>query len=200
MKSKRFLLAVLVLALVLSAGVGSAWAYFSANASAEGGRTIHVGGGTKIDEYMANWTKHITITYDDTKGSQPVFIRAKVYDPGTYLADITTEVTGTGWELHDGYYYYTKPLSPENPDAGELDVAITVTGQPDYDTFIDEYESFTVTVVYESAQVLYGEDGKLLDPWAEDVWKQTITRTEETFKPGENSENDPAESSPEGGE
>lgn len=193
MKRKSFVLTVLVLALVLSATVGSALAYFTANASAEGSVPVKVGGGTQMKEEVGSWQKVITISYDtsDPNNTQPVYVRFRAFGPTYSNGEGALTVTGDGWTQVGDWYYYNQALDPEHPDASLITVAIKEMSRAQYDKFLEEGDGLDVIVVYESAPALYKEDGSLMDPWAEAVWTQKVVSTRSTFTPGE--------SSPEGG-
>ena len=62
MKKKSSLLAALVLTVILTAGIGKAWAYFTTYAEAAGGYTIELGERTQVREEFREWTKHVVIT------------------------------------------------------------------------------------------------------------------------------------------
>ena len=165
MKNKRILLALLALALAATTVLPAAMAYFTTNARATGTRTLELGGRTTVEEKMEGWVKQLTVSADPD--SQPMWVRARAYPDTTDIV-----VSGDGWEKQGDWYYFTTPLA--NPDTegtqlstSELQVKITpptvVSGQtPD---------AFDVVVVYESAPVLYGEDGERLDCKDPDVWK-----------------------------
>ena len=51
-------------------------AYFTANASAQGGHTISLGSSTEITEEFTDWTKHIVIT---NTGDNDCYVRVKVF-------------------------------------------------------------------------------------------------------------------------
>ena len=82
MKKAGYSIAVLAFLMVMTAGVGKAWAYFTTYASAEGGITITLGDETEIEEEFSNWEKRVTITSD--ADSEPVYIRAKAFGSGSY--------------------------------------------------------------------------------------------------------------------
>ena len=197
MKKKNLFLTVLALALVLSATVGSALAYFTANASAEGKVPIKLGGGTHMDEEVGEWTKHVTIRYDkgddpDNPNTQPVYVRFRAFGPSYDNGDAALTVTGEGWTLaEDGWYYYTQALGPDSAPA-VIDVKIAEMTRAQYDKFLKEGDGLDVVVVYESAPVLYYSDGSPMPPTTSDIWNQKLQSTEQTFKT--------AGSGPEGGE
>ena len=77
MKKKNVLLAALAVSLTLSAGAGSAWAYFTTYANASGGYTLSLGAKTTVSENFSSWTKHVVIT--SQADSKPVYVRAKAF-------------------------------------------------------------------------------------------------------------------------
>lgn len=164
MKNKRILLALLALALAVTTALPAAMAYFTTNAQATGSRPLKLGGTTTIEESMAGWVKEITISADEN--SQPMWVRARAYPAA--LASITGE---EGWiDGQDGWWYFTTPLA--NPQTGDAQTQTTVLKAEVKPVKVDEVgqipDGFDVTVIYESAPVLYGEDGKRLD--CKDVW------------------------------
>lgn len=188
MKKKSLFLTVLVLALVLSAAVGSAWAYFTANASAQGSVPIELGGGSKMDESFASWTKTVTITYDlgeDGTNTQPVYVRfiatGPVYKDGS---SALSYVAGENWVQQGDYWYYKLPLSPENMNADTMQVAIKEMPEAVYDEFLEEGDSIEVLVAYEFAPVLYDADGNPLEATDPDIWDQPLKTTQQTFTEG----------------
>ena len=72
---KTIALAAAAFALILSLGIGSAMAYFTTYATANGGVQINLGfTTTKPDEEVSDWTKHIQIT---NTGDHECYIRVK---------------------------------------------------------------------------------------------------------------------------
>lgn len=174
MKKRRILLALLALALAVSVSLPAAMAYFTTNARATGSLPLELGGGTNIEEVMAEWQKQITISANED--SMPMWVRARAYAPdGVGLRYFT----GEGWTAgDDGWYYYTIPLANPVLDgtAGAtsiLTVAISPFKVEEAGTVPDGFE---VPVLYESAPVLYNEDGERLACNDKEVWSQTITR------------------------
>lgn len=168
MKNKRILLALLALALAVTTVLPAAMAYFTTNARATGTRPLKLGGSTTITETMAEWTKEVTISAEEN--SQPMWVRARAYPEA--LASITG---GEGWvDGTDGWWYFTTPLA--NPQTGDAQIKTTVLKAEVKPVKVEEVgqipDGFDVTVVYESAPVLYGEDGARLnfkDAWSEEA-------------------------------
>lgn len=164
MKNKRILLALLALALAVATVLPAAMAYFTTNAQATGSRPLKLGGSTTIEEKMAGWVKEITISAN--ADSQPMWVRARAYPEA--LASITGE---GGWvDGKDGWWYFTTPLA--NPQTGDAKTQTTVLKAEVIPVKVEEVgqipDGFDVTVVYESAPVLYGTDGERL-PY-QDAW------------------------------
>lgn len=155
MKRMRYFLPVLALALVMTAGIGKAWAYFTTYAQAQGGILIELGSETEITEKFSSWTKHLTIANDE--GSEPVYIRAKVF----YGGDYTVTCEGTGWAPGaDGYYYYNDIV--EGGRSTE-ELLVKIGGIPEGEDLKDQ-QTINIIVIYESTPVRYDEDG---DPYAD---------------------------------
>ena len=96
MKFYKTILAAMAVALPLSAGIGNAFSYFTANAGAQGGVGVEIGPPkTEITETFGEWTKHVTIT---NTGDIPVYVRVQALsgrkNPFTYS-------TARAWDLKD---------------------------------------------------------------------------------------------------
>lgn len=154
-KRAGYSIAFLAFVMVLTAGVGRAWAYFTTYASAQGGITIELGNETEIEETFSSWTKHLTITSD--AGSEPVYVRARAYGSGRY----PLEYSGTGWQAGDDGYYYYNEILPGGGSTSELLVGIKDV--PDQE--IENGTMFNVIVIYESTPVMYNEDGTPYADW-----------------------------------
>ena len=149
MKWNRTILAAMALALPLSAGIGSAYSYFTANAGAQGSLAVEVGSPeTEIKETVGQWTKHVTIT---NTGDIPVYVRVQAFSGSQYPLTYTTN---EAWNYEDSYYVYNAVLSPGETTT-QLDIKITGVKETDKD-------NFNVIVVYERTPVRYsiGSDGK----------------------------------------
>lgn len=151
MKKRRYCPGVLALAAVAvaaSAGIGTAWSYFTTYTEAAGGYTIHLGDRTEITESFTEWTKHLTIANEEN--SEPVYIRARAFCGSQY----TIAHSGEGWTLgDDGYYYYGSAV-PGGGTTSRLDLKIG--GIPEDP---ENLERFNVVVIYESTPVKHHEDG-----------------------------------------
>lgn len=154
MKKKTMILAVLAVVLVLTASLGSAWAYFTASTEASGGYKITLNTGVTPDESFSDWTKHVTVTANED--SMPVFVRAIAYAGSQYKLDYL----GEDWELGaDGYYYYKNVL---NASESTSELLIAIGNVPD-DALVGD--AFNVIVKYESTPALYNEDGTITADW-----------------------------------
>lgn len=175
MKKTKYFLALLAAVMILTAGVGQAMAYFTTYTEAKGTRIVRLGDETTITEKFADWTKELTIKNEE--GSQPVYVRAKVFAPDTLAIDCPYGDSDPRWKKSDdGYYYYSDALAAGEP-AGKLNVHISkipleaVKG-----------DTFNVIVVYESTPVLYREDGTAYADWDNEL----VIVGETVSKPGTN--------------
>lgn len=179
MKKRRILLALLALALAVSVSIPAAMAYFTTNARAYGSVQIPLGGTTTIEETMGEWSKTLTISADPD--SQPMWVRARAYAPDGVALNYTP---GEGWTKDGDWYYYTTPLASVTPaPAGTVSKTTTLVVAID-PIKVDEVglvpDGFEVPVIYESAPVLYDENGVRLACNDSKVWSQTITKPDET--------------------
>lgn len=150
------LLTAAAIMLIMSAGMGKAWAYFSSYARATGGVPLRLGHEEHIDEDFDSWEKKITIK--STEDSRPVYVRAR-----SYCADYDIAYNGEGfksenWEQSGDWMYYTEILQPGKETsvlhARILDVP--KSGSPE----LRDADSFNVIIVYETTEVQYDQNGK----------------------------------------
>ena len=199
MNKRKWVLVLLTFALILSASIQPAMAYFTTFVRAKGGHPVSMGDTTTIEETFKDWTK--TVVIRNKEGSEPVFIRAKVI-----YTDLSNKlgftVAGTGWTAlqADGYYYY----SSKEPETSEITILNDVNdikkgerkvnamtgltalegGQPTDPLIVtitnipedpEKGDTFSVTVLYESTPVRYQENGT-----AYANWDATIQRVSST--------------------
>ena len=163
-----YILPLLAVVLVLSAGIGMASAYFTTYVTAKGGYVIHLNYETEIHEDVSQWTKRVSLY--NREGSSPIFVRAKVFFADPY----TLEISGANWVLDsEGFYRYQLPVYGGQSTADEL--LIHISGIPEDAKPGDD---FNVIVVYESVPALFNEDGSpdLDKAWA--TGDKTIIREE----------------------
>jgi len=147
-RSLTIILAAVSAALLVAAGIGSAIAYFTTYAEAQGTRVVNFSHREEITEEVGELSKAITIT--NQADSQPVYVRARAYTGAQYASRLQT--SGTGWEDGgDGWWYYSQVLNPGASTASPLNVQLTgITEEESKDG-----EELNIAVVYESALVIY---------------------------------------------
>lgn len=190
MNKRKWVLVLLTFALILSASIQPAIAYFTTYVRAKGGHPVSIGDTTTIEETFKDWTK--TVVIRNKGGSEPVFIRAKVI-----YTDLSGKLgftaAGTGWTAlqTDGYYYYSSAnpttstitvdkravnamagLTPLDGGKGTDPLIVTITNIPEDP---EKGDTFSVTVLYESTPVRYQENGT-----AYANWDATIQRVSST--------------------
>ena len=179
MSKKHYVLIALLFALIISATIQPAIAYFTTFVNAKGGYEISVGDTTTIQEKYDDWKKDITIS--NKEGSEPVFIRAKVLYTGLKEGEHFS-VDSLGWTKatpDDGYYYYGASASNltileggHNTSENGNHFIVEITNIPENP---QEGVSFSVTVVYESTPVRYTQDANGNNvPYAD--WDAKIVR------------------------
>lgn len=190
------LLTAVAVMLVLSAVMGSAWAYFTTYARAKGGYPIVLGHEEHDDEKFSNWEKTLSITV--SKDSRPVYLRARAFGSDDYplllsdaeIPDAATDneqLPHENWKLGaDGeWWYYTKLYSPvdsgkDEDGDGKNDI---IPAEPLHvkikDVPADETEGamegdeFNVIIVYEATEVQYDKDGNELT-WDQVDWTKKV--------------------------
>lgn len=165
--------------LVMSAVMGTAWAYFTTYAKAKGGVVLNLGHQETIDEDFKSWEKTLDITSESD--SRPVYLRAKAYSieyPVTYS-------NSQNWtEGDDGWMYYTLTLAPGTSlsDSGDQ-LKVQINDVPAED--LEDGKTFNVIVVYESTEVQYDENGEQIDPMSADWAREVDTNRTSTDLGGE---------------
>ena len=207
MKEKKWnalrtaLLTAVAVMLVLSAVMGSAWAYFTTYARAKGGYPIVLGHEEHDDEEFKNWEKTLSITV--SKDSRPVYLRARAFCSDEYpllFSDYEIPYKGTekspddsgcvneNWQLGADreWWYYTKLYSPvdsgkdEDGDgkndiipADPLHVKINDVPADETEGAVVVGDEFNVIIVYEATEVQYDKDGNPL-PWNQVDWTKKV--------------------------
>lgn len=161
-KRKQIIMAGLILILVVSCGIGSAWAYFTTNARAEGSKMISFSDTDIHEDPPENNTKQVIITNNEDS-SVDVFVRARAYVGEEYEITVQEE---NGWSgSEDGWSYYASPLAP-----GESSETLLIGIENVLDIPDEEKEGgfVNVAVVYECIDASYDENGNVLTPTADD--------------------------------
>ena len=170
MKKKYVALLIVIAALVFSASIGGALAYFSTYTTAMGGYPVALDNNPTPEEwYSKDGLKHLTIK---NTGDGPIFVRAK--------AVVTDGVTpeyqeSANWTVNNlsgaddgaGYYYYGKALEGKNAETeaekitSELLIKITFPTQPKIEgkTKYEIGDEMNVLVLFESVPAMYKADG-----------------------------------------
>lgn len=155
---------------------GTAVAYFTSNAYAEGGFVLRLSPDTEIKETYGKRTKHVLISNDDE--SIPLYVRARAF------SSMPLSYAGEDWAEGDDGWLYCKSILKPGKETPILDVSITFpTGGMETVTNPDGSQTSTmipapmtgdehdVVVVYETTAVLYDEAGDPLAP--SECWKAT---------------------------
>ena len=168
MKDRKWMLFILAVVLVLTACIGSAYAYFTSNSAAKGGYVIHISDSTEIKEEVSDWTKHVTIL--NKEGGAPVFVRVKAFCASPY----ELEYDGKNWTIDDdGFYRYAFAVDGGSGTGDVLDIKIK-----DIPEDAKPGDDFNIIVVYESVPAVFHEDGS---PDRESAWAEgeiTVLETE----------------------
>lgn len=166
MKWNKTILAAAAVVLPLSAGIGTALSYFTANDEAVGGYEVVVGApDTEIEEGFYNWKKEVRIT-NKADSDVPVYVRVKAFSGSEYPLEYTYGTDGEGnpyWRYEeDGYYYYNSILGIG--EATEI-LNIEIKDVPDASVSTDK-DKFNVIVIYERTSAVK-DDGKgnLVPDW-----------------------------------
>ena len=190
------LLTAVAVMLVVSAVMGSAWAYFTTYARAKGGYPIVLGHEEHDDETLQNWEKTLSITV--SKDSRPVYLRARAFcsdDYPLFFSDETIpddverdddpRLRHENWQANGEWWYYTKLHSPvdtgkDEDEDGKNDIKpaeplhVKITKVPADETKGAMVgDEFNVIIVYEATEVQYDKDGNEL-PWDQVDWTKKV--------------------------
>lgn len=162
MKKKSLIISSIAAALVVTASIGSAFAYFSTYEEAKGGYTIHLGDYEEATEDFQEWTKKLVVT-SDPKSNEEVYVRAIAYAGSQYNLTYSEPNGGSSWTLgSDGFFYYNQPMKPGESTA-ELDIHI---GNIPEAINMQDPTQFNVVVVYECTRAQYKADGTPYADWS----------------------------------
>lgn len=196
MKFNKTILAAFAVVLPLSAGIGSALSYFTANVAATSERVeVEVVPHTDINEEVVDMVKQVVIT---NSGEVPVYIRLKAFAGTKYKLEIsgvgTGEGTNSNWSPSgntvipgsdsDRYYEYGKWLAP-GEKAEQINIKILdeegypIKAGTDLDAFnvVVTYERTPMAKYDSDGNMIYKDEGKTVP--APD-WDY-VERKEETF-------------------
>ena len=151
---KPLVLAAAAIALTGSLTVGSAMAYFTTYATAQGGVKMNMGFTETVpNEEVDENGKHVTIS---NTGDYDCFVRVKAFAP----VDLSYKAPKGGWTAgDDGYWYYDEVLPAGKTTEQELNVSYT------FPTGDDKASEFNVVVIQECTPVLYDADGNAYADW-----------------------------------
>ena len=161
MKKKHLFLAALAIILILSASIGTAVAYFTTYAGANGGYVIHLGHKTVIDDRVLKGNVKQVIIHNeadpgDENGKYPVFVRAQVFAGSDCTA--TLNASSSGWyDGGDGFIYYPAPIY-----TGEQSGALLIDVKPVEKADIKEGDPVDVLVTYQSVPAMFDPSGNPL--------------------------------------
>ena len=155
---KTLVLASLALILVLGLSVGSAMAYFTTYAVAEGGVEIDLGfTNTQIEENVVAGQKQLVLT---NTGDFDCYVRLKALTGDAHKDSIVySEPGGAGlWTPGgDGYYYYSDIVAAKGSTA-QINVGFAFPAD-------EEPADFNVIIIQECTPVLYDADGSAYADW-----------------------------------
>ncbi len=168
MKYRKYILVAAALVVIGATSIKPAMAYFTDSRQASGTVTVYLGDmEINPDEKAYDWTKEITV---ENTGDYDVFVRIKAIYGSQYGVALTS---GDNWSYNeeDGYYYYSKMLSP-----GEKSTVLNLTIKANAGF---EYDTFNVVIVQEAAkaQNVRDEDGNITGQQA--VWDEPIMEQNE---------------------
>jgi len=162
MKNRWKWLAVIAAALVLVASLGSAIAYFTTYAEADGRLPVNL----QIDmrERFEDMTKIIQI--EAAKDALPVYVRARAFYPADIGIESVAYETGT-W-VPEGDYYYCQQILYAGGQTAPIEIKIAAEGEE-----AQKLHDFNFVVVYECVRAT-DDEGEVI-PLADVDWDAPLS-------------------------
>ena len=179
MKKKKYLIISCVIAvLVMCAGIGSAWAYFTTHTKALGDLQLTLGDHTYLHEdEPEDWTKKIRVGNNkegDYDAVDPVYARVQAIAGSLYYLEmVTAEGKSPGWvDGGDGWFYYTELIQPtKESETLEIKIREIISGEA-VEISNENHkpgDEVNVAIVYETVAVQYDDAGNAL-PYDQVNW------------------------------
>lgn len=159
MKFRHYFLLIAAVLALLTASVGGAVAYFTANASAAGQRSLSISKPTThVEETVVSGTKHVTVVND--ADSQPVFVRVRAFCGAAY--ELETGSEDANWVQRGEFWAYAQPLQPGSSTS---ELLIHLKNLP---AGTQDVRQFNIVVVEETSPVLCTPQGEPYALWDEE--------------------------------
>ncbi len=172
MKNYQKILLTCALIMLVSAGIRPALSYFTTYVEAKGKVSISLEENGRIEERVEELKKSISIT---NTGEPAVYVRVQAFVAEKFKENEKYSSESGKWiDGKDGWWYYSDPVAP-GAATDVLDYEITKLPE-DLLNNPGQY-GFNVVVVYETAPVIYDENGQAADVLDVDanVWGQVKT-------------------------
>lgn len=167
--------------LVMSAAMGTAWAYFTTYTAAKGSYVLHLGHEETVEEEFSGWQKILNVA--STEDSRAVYVRARGYCADYDLSYGESE----SWTESGGWMYYTGVLLPGESLRTPEDIkkkrvgnglAVRILDVPKSAAQgLSDGDSFNVILVYETMEVQYDAAGRIIDATKAD-WTRKVESSE----------------------
>jgi hypothetical protein len=155
-KIRHYFLLIAAALVLTTASVGGAMAYFTANDSASGQRSLSITQpSTHLEETVVSGTKHVTVVNE--KKSQPVLVRVRAFCGAAYELDISSE--DAHWKRQGDYWVYDQVLPA---DSSTPELLIHIKNLPDGK---QGTEHFNIVVTEETSPVCYTASGEPYALW-----------------------------------
>ena len=159
---KTICLTAAAVALLGTLSVGTAMAYFTTYATAEGGVEIDLGfTETEINETVVDGKKEIKL---ENTGDYDCYVRLKALTGDAYKDSLVysePDAAGKWTPGADGYYYYSDIVAPAGLTS-QLNVSFSFPAA----TLEEIPADFNVIIVQENTPVLYDEEGNPYADWS----------------------------------
>ena len=167
---RTMLLTATAIMFVISATIGSAWAYFTTYARARGSVQIHLGHQEHLTEEFDFTAYEKTINITSESDSRPVYLRVQAFCADQKRISYRN---ASNWTQVGDWMYYNGVLGPGEslPEGDQLKVRIEKIPQ-DGSVVLKSGDGYNVIVVYESTEVQY-EDGTQLKAQDAD-WNRSV--------------------------
>lgn len=157
MKKKKLLLTAIAVALIFTASISGACAYFTTYAETKGDKVVEFGYESDIEEDFDNLIKKVVIT--NKEKSEPICVRVQAM----CIKDLA--FSGAGWvNGGDGYWYYGKSKNNCTPlYGGDSTTEIDISLAEDLPEDIIIGDPPNIVVFYETTPLFFekGDDGEM---------------------------------------
>lgn len=158
--NRQICLAAVAFMLLAGACVKDAMAYFTTYATAKGSVQMNLEFTETVpNDDVKDKVKTVSVTNDK---DYPCFVRLKVF-VGNKFSEVVSILSGSNWNLEDGYYKYNAILEPGVTTSDfKVDLTQAFAIKPE----AGDLDEFNVIIIQECAPVVYDSNGNAYADWS----------------------------------